>query len=163
MADSYRLQVLKALCAHLETTPSDEFSLSGAVFRGRALYGENDPSTMLSLLEAPRPDFPKQAGTNREASHEEWQLLLQGFTKDDHFNPTDPAYALMDAVEKHLGQIIATDRMMGTPKFPAVYMLGGLVTNFSFGPGVVRPPTEGVSARAFFYMPLRVGLATVVG
>lgn len=163
MADSYRLQVLKALCAHLETITTPDFTLNDCVFRGRAIYSDSDPTTMLSLLEAPRPDQPIMGGTNREASHEQWALLLQGWTKDDFTHPTDPAYALMDAVETHLGQIVASDRMKGTPTYPQAYMLGGLITSFSFGPGVVRPPTEGVSSRAFFYMPIRVGLAKVVG
>ena len=163
MADSYRLTVLKALCAHLELIATDDFNLSGAVFRGRAIYGEEAPPTMLSLLEAPRPDFPIFGGVNNEARSEEWQLLLQGWTKDDKINPTDPAYGLMDAVEQHLGLIVATKRGSGLPVNPDAYMLGGRITRFSFGPGVVRPPTEGVSSRAFFYLPIKLGLASVVG
>lgn len=177
MEEPIRLTVLKALTTHLEgivhVAPDPEnnvegvdwggFNLSGAVFRGRAVFGDNSPDTMLSILEAPRPDFPNYGGTNREAANETWQLLLQGWTVDDKLNPTDPAYHLMQVVELRLEQIIATKRGSGAPAYPSAYMLGNLISSFSFGPGVVRPPTEGVSSKAFFYMPLRVGLATVVG
>ena len=163
MADSYRLQVLKALSAHLEAVSTSEFNLAGCVFRGRAFFGDDSPETMISILEAPRPDVPTYAGTNREASLEQWQLLLQGWTKDDIVNPTDPAYGLMDAVEQRLGRIIATSPNTGSPLYPDEYMLGNLIASFSFGPGVVRPPTEGPSGKAWFYLPVRVGLAYSVG
>ncbi len=172
MADPIRLQVLKALTTHLEGIvhvdgdPAQDyrgFNLAGKVFRGRAVYGATDPETMLSLLEAPRPDFPSYAGENNEAASETWQLLLQGWTADDKVHPTDNAHLLMDAVSRRLAQIIQTKRGIGTPMYPGAYMLGGLVSSFAFGPGVVRPPAEGASSNAYFYMPLRVGLATVVG
>lgn len=172
MADPHRLQVLKSLCTHLEGIVHVEgdpdadyrgFNLAGKVFRGRAIFGDGDPETMLSLLEAPRPDFPTYAGTNNEASSESWNLLLQGWTKDDKLNPTDPAHLLMDAVERRLARIIQTKRGSGTPTYPTEYMLGGLISSFAFGPGVVRPPSEGASSRAYFYLPIRVGLASIVG
>lgn len=166
MADSYRLQVLKALTTHLQGITGagwDGFNLSSSVFRGRALFGTEAPETMVSLLEAPRNDNPMTGGYNREAKSEEWNLMLMGTTVDDSANPTDPVYALVDVVEKRLGEIIATKPRTGTPTYPAVYMLGGLITGLSFGPPIVRPATEGISNKAFFYMPLRVGLVTVVG
>jgi hypothetical protein len=89
--------------------------------------------------------------------------MLMGTTVDDSANPTDPVYALVDVVERRLGEIISTKARTGTPTYPAVYMLGGLITGLSFGPPIVRPATEGISNKAFFYMPVRVGLVTVVG
>lgn len=177
MADPFRLQVLKALTAHLEgivhvdPDPLNSivgvdwrgFVLTGKVFRGRTYFGQEAPETFLSLLEAPRPDQGTVAGTNNTARHEEWPLLLQGWCPDDKENPTDPVYFLMDVVERRLGEIVSVRDGSGLPTHPGSYMLGGLISDFAFGPGVVRPPTEGISAKAFFYLPLRVGLATVVG
>lgn len=168
MDDSYRLKVLKALTAHLELIvhvdgdPDNDyggFDLSAAVFRGRTTYGEESPKTMVSILEAPRPDNGQTAGTNGEARQEQWQLLVQGWCPDDTEHPTDPLYQMMHVVERQMQKIIATNNHTGAPYDPVAYMLGRKVSGFSFGPGVVRPPTEGVSGKAFFYLPCRVGLA----
>ena len=177
MNDSYRLRVLKALTAHLklikhvEADPSNGivgedhagFDLSEAVFRGRSVFGDEAPKTMLSILEATRPDSGMTVGTNGEGRKENWQLLLQGWCPDDPENPTDNLYMLMHVVERQLQKIIATNDFTGAPTHADAYMLGRTITNFSFGPGVVRPPTEGVSSRAFFYLPVVAGLTKEVG
>lgn len=161
MADSVRLSVLKALTDHLAAIAAGDgynYTLAGAVFRGRGRFGDSDPETMLSILENPRPDYGQYAGDKTTRS-EQWPLLIQGWCPDDKDNPSDPVYGLLDDVEKRLAQIIAHDPRSGQPLFPAAFMLGGLITDLSIAPGVVRPPTDGVSSRAFFYLPLRVGLA----
>ncbi len=170
MDDSYRLKALKALTAHLKLIVHVEgvadyggFDLSNSVFRGRTVYGDDDPKTMVSILEAPRPDIGQTVGTNGEGRVEQWQLLVQGWCPDDLDNPTDPLYQMMQVVEMQLQKIITTNPSTGDAVYPAMYMLGNTITSFSFGPGVVRPPTEGVSARSFFYLPVRVGLKKEVG
>lgn len=170
MADSYRLEVLKSLTAvlqgikHIEGDPDnnwDGFDLSNAVFRGRSVYGDDSPETFLSILEAPRPGPDNTAGHNGEARKEEWPLLLQGFVQDDKLNPLDPVYPLLDVVERRLSMITAVRPQTGNPLYPSLYMLGNKVSSFTFGPGVARPPAEGVSSKAFFYMQLSIGLAKV--
>lgn len=169
MADSYRLQVLKALTTLLEGTPLTPVAsitpalpatLSGCVFRGRARFGESDPPTMLSILESPRPGGA-QYGGDGEARNEDWLLLIQGFCPDDKSNPSDPVYSLMDDVEVRLGRITALSSGTGMPTYPEHYMLGRLITRFQASPGVVRPPTENVSSKSFFYIPVQVGLARI--
>jgi len=34
------------------------------------------------------------------------------------------------------------------------------ITGVTIGPGIVSPPRQGISEKAFFYLPLGVGLAT---
>lgn len=163
MANSPRLNVMIALCDLLKTlTPANDwpYDLSQAVFRGRSKFDENDPDVMVSILEAPKPDYGLSAGENGGQRKEEWNLLLQGWCPDDPVNPTDNAHEMMWAVEQLLNKVIAVDSRSGNPKYPPVYMLGGLIVSFAFGPGVVRPATEGISNRAFFYLPVRVGLVT---
>lgn len=168
MADPIKLQVLKRLTAHLEgiewqDPESDDTTLAGRVFRGRTRFGENDPGTFLSILEAPRPDSGREGGENNASKHYQWSLLLQGWTYDDEKNPSDPAYLLQEAVRLRLNMITAEKQGgFGGGLYPEVYMLGDLITSFSQSPGVVRPPTDGISSKAFLYMPLLVGLATVV-
>lgn len=161
MADSVRLSVLKALTDHLEAISVSggyNYNLRGAVFRGRGRFGDADPETMVSILENPRPDFGSFVGDKATRS-EQWPLLIQGWCPDDKDNPSDPVYGLLDDVERRLATIVVEDPMTGSPKFPDLYLLGGKITDLSITPGVVRPPTEGVSSRAFFYLPVRVGLA----
>lgn len=163
MADPIKLQVLKALTAHLEGIEWNGSTLEGCVFRGRNRFGENDPETMLSLLEAPRPDIGRQGGELNQARSYTWDILLQAWTKDDENNPSDPMYFLQEAIEQRLSMIIATDRHSGMGKFPGVYRLGNLVHGFGYGPGVIRPPTDNISSKTFLYMPIRIDLADVVG
>lgn len=167
MADSYRLSVLKALTALLELTPVTPINgietpatLAGVVFRGRSKFGDDDPATMLSILEAPRSGDAFFTADNQVRA-ESWQLLIQGWCPDDKTNPSDPIYSIMDDVERQLDRITRNSRETGYPKYPEHYMLGGSITSFKVMPGVVRPPTENLSSKSFFYLPVQVGLARI--
>lgn len=171
MADSYRLVVMKRLTTLLEgVVPSTQptwTDMTGKVFRGRAVFGANDPDTMLSILEAPRPQGAS-AIDGDQARNETWLLLVQGWTIDNKVNPSDPVYSLADEVENQLDRITRTARGTGMPLYPEHYMLGAaldgdgyLITRFSKGSPVIRPPTPNVSERCFFYLPLQVGLARI--
>lgn len=162
MANSPRLNVLIALTDLLKTiTPANGYThdLSTSVFRGRDRFGDEAPDTMLSILEAPRPDPGREIGDLDRARNERWTLLVQGWCPDDSTNPTDPVYELMEDVECCLRQVTA-EKSGGHPEYPEHYLLGNRITGLTFGPGVVRPPTEGISAKAFFYLPVQLGLAT---
>lgn len=166
MADSYRLAVLKALTDHLAAAHVDDgynFTLAGAVFRGRGRFGDSDPDTMVSILENPRPDFGSFAAENGSVRGEKWPLLIQGWTADDATNPSDPVYGLLDDVERRLGRLIVCSEHTGNPMYPSEYLLGRKITSLDLSPGVVRPPTDGISSRCFFYLALRVGLAVEFG
>jgi hypothetical protein len=171
--DSPRLIVLKALTAHLETvTIANGYyhDLAGRVYRGRALFGdsEEDKVPMLSLLEAPRAEIGLYADDEKNTKSEQWQLQLQGWVDDDVKNPTDPAYALAYDVQKCINRLTAVNRKgdlgePGKPKYPDSYLLGRLVSGIEYSSPIIRPPTEGLSSKAFFYLPLRVGLVSEVG
>lgn len=166
----YRLRVLKQLTKHLEgITPLNGygFNLQGAVFRGRAIFGEDAPKTMVSILENPRPDYGTFAGSDQGRA-EGWVLLIQGTTElPDAEHPLDRLYYMAADVENRLAGVIA-EKANGNPAFPDIYMLGRdadgqtLITSLEIGPPVVRPSTEATS-RASFYLSLRVGLAAVFG
>lgn len=167
MGDSIQLQILKAITAHIKgVTPANsyDFDLTNAVFRGRLLYGENDPETMVSIVEHLQGDITTDvAGENNIEREETWILLVQGITKNDVDNPTDTIYNLKAAVEHRLARVILMDNR-GNPKYPDEYFFGlkqmKVITNVSIGPGIVSPPRQGISDKAFFYLPLGVGLAT---
>lgn len=166
MADSYRLQVLKALTSVLEGIDPSSLetgvtSMVGRVFRGRAVFGANDPLTMLSILESPRPSGANYTGDNY-ARNETWVLLVQGWCKDDKDNPTDPSYSFLDLVEQRLDRVTRRRTSDGGPMYAEHYMLGNLISNFRPGQPVVRPPNaDGVSSKAVFYLPVQVGLARI--
>lgn len=163
MADSYRLTALKLLTAHLQgITPANGYTydLSASVFRGRSLFGQGDPVPMVSILESPRSDQGKFAGQGNEARSEKWSLLIQGWAEDDIENPTDPAYGLMDAVEDRLMRITKVSGHTGNGLYPGEYLLDRSVADMVILPGVVRPPMEQVSSKAFFYLPVSVTLVT---
>lgn len=168
MTDSKRLRVLKKLTDYLanEVTPDNGYqhdlrpdATSGPrVCRGRTFFDDNDPIPLVSILENMDPDrYPPSAGRNMEAHAQQlnrWVLLVQGWAKDDKTNPTDPAYNLMADVVKALARIA----QRGDPRdarpadYGTVYLLGSELDSFVIEPGVVRPPTEQVSDKAFFWL-----------
>lgn len=179
MADSPKLTILKRLTALLEATvvtPYDYGSLNstlpatlaGKVFRGRTVIGNDTPGTFLSILEAPR-QLPSIEGGMGEARKDQWLLLINGACPEDRVNPTDPVYGLLQDVEKQLERVVKVSRGTGVPKYSTDYMLGRnadgqtLITDFKFQAGIVsRPSQDNPSSRAYFYIPVQVGIAKVV-
>lgn len=163
---SIRLQILKALTAYLEEmTPTAGFeydlSLEDAVSRGRNLIGsEIKVRPALSIIEAPTPDVASFTGEWLDFRRDTWTILIQGLVKDDKKNPSDPAYYMADDVTKWLGRLVATrNDGSGRTVLPAdKHLLGGLITSLEIAPPVVRNPDDKISATAFFYLPIRVGV-----
>lgn len=136
----------------------DSGKLFPRIYRGRTVFGDDDPVPCLSILEGPLPDEnPRYADDNNGVRTEQWVLFLQGWAETNKDNPTDPCYAMMACVQRHISRVVQK-RQSGLPSYPDVYMLGGAVVSFTIGPGVVRPPQDGVSSRAFFYLPVVLGL-----
>ena len=163
MKTPYRLEVLKRLCDLLEHEYVNEeltFDLRGAVVRGRNILGEETkPLPFLSILEAPRPDVANYAAEDGPFRSDNWTLLIQGRVLDDKLKPSDDAYYLCAAVEERLSRIVLMEPTRGKPVYPEHHMLGGLITSFHVAPPVVRPPEDKISASAFFFLPVRVGMA----
>lgn len=169
MNDSRQLDVLKRLSDHLAgITPANgydfDFSDPTTVCRGRRVYGDEDPIPLLSIVEHLDPDIVLNvAGEENFTREENWILLIQGWVDSARQEyPTDEAYQLKAQVEKRLYELIAINPISGNPSFPNSYMLGvkGTVSRLTIGPGIVSGPREGISSKAFFYLPLGVGLVT---
>lgn len=156
-----RLRILKALSDSLsqavfEYTPEggspwDPVSLEDRVFRGRVVFGEDDPLPMLSILEAPIPVDQVPSPPDSPDSTGAWELLIQGFVPDDHKNPTDPAHFLMAAVKVRL----AAERKRNADY--DILGFGKHVTGLRIGVGVVRPPDE-ISGKAYFWLNIALDL-----
>lgn len=152
MADPFRLKVLKALTAVLEEiTPTNGYNhdLSGKVFRGREIFGEDDPLPMVSILEAIEQSediAPPESSPNFKGP---WELQIQGFVEDDRQNPTDPAHHLMADVKKRLVAERVKERQYN------IFGLEGKVFELRISPGVVRPPDD-VSAKAYFWLRISI-------
>jgi len=164
-----RLAVLIAmqnLLAQISTAEGDAFDIGLArAHRGRLLFGadENEHPPAVSIIEAPRPGVPVFGGHDFEVRRDMWPLLIQGITantrRDDS---TDDAYYLVQDVERRLARISAMDNR-GRPVYAETHMLGGMITAVEIDPPVVRPAEPGVSSNTFFYLPVRVGIATEIG
>lgn len=155
--EPFRLRVLKNLTSVIERVNPDndfEHDLRNAVFRGRIRYGPKDPIPMVSILEAPIPlDVIPSRGPNPNSSGP-WELLIQGFVKDDSKNPSDPAHHLMAEVKA----VLAAEKLRRNDRQPDMLGMGGRVTEMLIGQGSVRPPDE-VSDKAFFWLTLTLRLA----
>jgi hypothetical protein len=172
MADSKRLACLKALTTYLateitldngykhdlSTLPPDEDGVEvRRVVRGRDLFDDDDPVPMVSILESPNPDrFPNLAGkedSGEADQKDKWIIYFQGWVNDDKDNPTDPAYELMADVKKALAKLTRLKTETGSPMYPDIFLLGGLIADMGYEPGTVRPPApEYQSSKAFFWM-----------
>lgn len=162
----FRLQVLEAITQTLEAiTPANGYhnDLTGAVFRGRTFYGEDDPLPMVAILEDPLPMMQFLAGQGAHGdgttSKGQWALLIQGFVEDDKQNPTDPAQYLMADVRMALSKARQrkTTGAHGAGRYNA-FGMGGKVENVTLGAGVVRPPDYDVSSKAYFWLTLTITL-----
>lgn len=152
MADPFRLKVLKALTAVLETiTPANGYThdLSGKVFRGRDIFGDDDPLPMVSILEAIEQSEDVAPPNSSPEFKGPWELLIQGFVENDRANPSDPAHVLMAEVKKALAQERVKDRQYD------IFGLGNRVFQLRISPGVVRPPDD-VSAKAYFWLRITI-------
>jgi len=156
MLKPFRLRVLEALTQCIEGVTlanGYQHDLEGKVFRGRLAFGEDDPLPMIAIIEPPIP-IDQLHDTGESANRKgDWDLLIQGFAKDDQYNPTDPAYYLMADVQKAL----ASEKIRGTKNFDILGM-GKKVISLRIGTAVVRPPEE-QSAKAYFYMPITLEIA----
>lgn len=157
-----RLRILQALTSHLEGITGEPFyhySLKGKIYRGKTVFGADIKPPFVSIIEGQATDYGSFADENQSIRKDSWLLLVQGFVADDSRNPTDPAYRLCADVESRMGDIVALDNK-GQPKFPGVYNLNGLISSLTIAAPVVRPPEDGLSSTAFFYLPVLVGLKT---
>ena len=146
----FRLRVLHALSASLEEinpTNGYQHDMRGAVKRGRIIFGPKDPLPMISILEAPIPLEVMRATGENVASAGGWELLIQGFVKDDFDHPTDPAHHLMAEVKAQLVKEKQRDRGRNA------FGLNGRVAEMFIGQGSVRPADE-ANAKAFFWLTL---------
>ncbi len=163
-----RLLVQQRLAELLETlVDADglEINMAGAVFRNRTLIGsEANLLPCISILESPRPDIATYAGEEAFARLDNLTLLITGMVEDDLENPGDEAHLFVAAVEARLSRILGPLRTGGRgPEFPEHFMLGDLITKLEIAPPVVRPPEDKVSKTAFFFLPIRVGIAVKIG
>lgn len=173
-ADPFRLRVQKAIGSSLELNVSGtefNYTLADHVFRGRALFGPSDGTYLVSILEPPVP--PEEIVKPPEVVKGPvlWNLLIQGFLPDDPANPSDQGHVLMADVKKRFamekkrfvdGAIEQSERFRNP--FGLGMMRDGVpaanyIQEISFiGTGIVRPPDDGVSDKAYFWLPLTLKL-----
>lgn len=166
MADSKRLDVLKALCTLLAgVTPGNgyahDLSAPGAVVRGVPVLSANDPLPCVSVLEFPKLDTDVQYVGSQKKQSFDWDLVIQGWTAVPATittNPTDPTYALMADVQKRLA-LVMDDGGSGSPG--PNYLLGRRIAGFQMAPGMVRPADEN-SSTPCFYLRVRIRVAEKV-
>lgn len=155
-----RLRILIALTDLLKTvTPANGYSFDLSndedgekrVVRGRMFLGDSEPSHMVSILEPPSAVEPiLNRGPDNTARASEWDILIQGWARDDDDNePCDLAYALAAEVHRVLGSEIKRTRT-GRPGAPNILGLGGKLEFIKIGTPVIRP-TEDVSGYGVFY------------
>lgn len=157
-SDSKQLVILKRLTSLIEgITPANGYTmdLTGRVFRGKMLFGAQEPTPFVAVIEGLRPDpTPATAGFEKAVREEQWELLVQGWTTVSQGFPTDDLYNLKAAVEHRLARMVTmTDQ--GSPAFPDDYRLGRILTEAHIGPGVIRAATPQIGVEAL-YLPLRL-------
>jgi hypothetical protein len=123
------------------------------VFRGRDIFGSNDPLPMVAVLEHPRALARLMGGEGSTASVGQWELLIQGFVKDDRDHPTDNAHQLAAEVVQALASAKEAYNVLGlgdsTP----------CVTDMDIKRPVSRPPDGDISSVAFFFLEVTLTLS----
>lgn len=153
------------------TTPEDG-RVRSRVVRGVALFGDDHPLPLVSILQPPHPTDPFDAPVSATSRGLDWVLLVQGFVEDDEDNPTDPAEILMADVKQRLAKVIeagapsaSTDDNilgLGGSDSPDVRGTGNAVLQMTIGNGSVRPSDE-LSSKAYFWLLLIVKIVENTG
>jgi len=175
----FRLRVQNAIVASLQQNIAGadyNFTLTTNVFRGRNKFGSGDPIPLVSILEPPIPDTPVPVPAEVAHGNNTWPLLIQGFVDDDEENPTDPGHMLLADVKKRLaiekerqsaGRPIGKNRNpfnMGEWRDDGTQLKSNYVEAIvSIGQGVVRPPDEGVSDKAYFWLTVVLKIQEDIG
>jgi len=163
MADPLRLRIQKGLTTALEEiTPANgyNFDLSGKVFRGRMLFGENDPDTMVSMLEPPEPPETENAPASVHKAISVWMLLIQGTVPEDFNNPTDGAYLLLADVVRRIA--IERAKLGGNLLEDPFGVSANELVGVEIDQGIVRPAERPVK-RAFFWLPVKFRIVEKFG
>lgn len=152
MAESLRKKVKIALSERLKViTSANGYSadVGQNVFRGRTLFGDDDPVPFISILEDPIGEDLEFAPETGKTSQGPYVLMVQGFAKDDKENPTDTADDLLEDIKTVLrevrGEAGHEKRIFQFPQQAPT------VLNMEFGGGVVRPSDE-LSAKAYCWV-----------
>lgn len=157
MPDTKQLTILKRLTVLLEgITPANGYAydLTGKVFRGKTVFGAQEMTPFISILESLRPDpMPETAGSEKMIRVEDWEILLQGWVATSSAHPTDDLYGLKGSMEKRLARMVLINGQ-GNPVFPGDFRLGGSITTARIGPGVVRAATPQTGGTEALYLPL---------
>lgn len=154
MADSKRLQILKALTTHLETVVG--YDLVGKVWRGRTRPADESQQPFLIMFEMP-PEAEDR--TDRQMRKMPWYVGIQGYIRPDRNHPTDPAHNLMAAVKAKLGEVL-DEGGSGMPG--ANFMLGGLVEDIEVDGGMCFEADETTNC-CYFALKLTLTLAENLG
>ena len=150
----FRLRLLDAVTNCLRSiTPDNGYQsdLSASVFRGRLVFGDNDPLPMVSILETPIPldSLPTPAGGKVQRG--DFDLLIQGFAVDDKEHPTDNGYILLADVKKALVLEREKTTQISMSGGPNAFGMGKAVSDIDIGFGTVRPADE-TSATTYFWL-----------
>lgn len=160
-----RLEILRRLTAALDGTDAKygfDLDLKDRIFRGRAVFGHDDPVPLVSILEAPMQTVKTHAPVGGSGRGTTWELVIQGFTDTDPKHPTDPAHPLLAELQYRLSVI--RKGLNGKP----FNILGDWNTNGSkvspilnleIGAGTVRPPDEVSSSYSHFWLTLTLEVA----
>lgn len=160
MSVPFRLRVLQALTKTIEQiTPENGYTndLRGCVFRGRTVYDDSHPLPMVSIME---PPIPLEVMLSREMnpnSTGDWELLIQGFVRNDHENPSDPAHILMAEVKSVLVKEKKRSRGRDILGIGFGRSSSGIL-DMQIGQGSVRPADD-ISSHAYFWLTLTLQLA----
>jgi hypothetical protein len=157
----FRLKVIMALCDVLKgITPDNGYQMDLSstedgelrVIRGKLFLGDDDPDEIVTILEPPTAVEPiAQRSPDNQTRSNEWDLLVQGWAKDDRDNePCDKAYVLAADVQKALAKVLASPNP-GRPGAREILGFGNKIYDFKIGTPVVRP-TEAVSGYGVFYL-----------
>lgn len=161
MALTYPLRLeiqrrLTTLLSQITVTNGYHIDIGTNVFRGRGVFGDETPLPALSILEVPIPLDQLRPPEGAPVTSGGWELVVQGWVKDDKANPTDPAHILLADVKKCLAGEMK--KVNWDKPEDGIFGLGRSVTKLYIGAGVVRPPEE-VSAKAYFWLTITLDLA----
>jgi hypothetical protein len=144
VADSKRLQILKALTAQLETISIANgymHDLTGGVHRGRPDFGSETDKPYIGIFEVRPEELPNRA--DETVQEDQWVVGIQGTVQAGTDHPTDPAHNLLADIKRCLAVVLRPDSPVSPNPY---YMFDNLIADMKLDGGITFVPVEDQSA-----------------
>lgn len=129
------------------------------VLIGVTVVGDEIETPTISIVEAIRPGETRLTA-GKVVRKDTIDYLLTAWVKSTVEDSDSRAYNLMSSIEKEFAKIVSSG--IGNSNFPVDnpdYLLGKLISDFSWSAPIVHPPADKIKSLAYLYIPFTMSFS----